>query len=107
MAMINEKVAQALGLPVPMRGEPQTSYVWRACLGGFVINTRQARLIGIANLHSVASALRNSHRLPISRERCAVIDPATGKLDRRCVLRVWCEPADIAEHQAKKSALIR
>lgn len=105
MAMINEKVAQALGLPVPMKNEQQTSYVWRICLDGDDINTRQARLIGIANLHSVASALLNSHRLPISRELCAVIDPATGKLDSRRVLRVWCEPADIADHQAKKKAL--
>ncbi len=34
MAMISEKVAHALGLPTPMKGEQQTSYVWRACLNG-------------------------------------------------------------------------
>ena len=56
MMIDGEKCAE-LELAEPNKEETQIHYVARLTRQGGTINTRQARFIGIGNLHSIASAL--------------------------------------------------
>ncbi len=56
--LLNAKNCILLGLPEPRKQETQREYIKRILLAGHSINTRQCRVIGIGNLHSVVSALR-------------------------------------------------
>ncbi|CAM3863165.1 hypothetical protein [Vibrio aestuarianus] len=44
-----------LGFPSPYEQEKQSAYVLRLLVGGFKLDTRKARYMGIGNLHSIVS----------------------------------------------------
>ena len=76
--MIHADKCAELGLIVPKTSERQFSYVLRLMRQGGSINTRQARFIGIGNLHSIASQLKNKG-YKFNNEKKAVICPFTGE----------------------------
>ncbi|MBJ7591725.1 hypothetical protein [Aeromonas veronii] len=102
MSTFKPEVLSGMGFPDPLRGESQGRYVWRICAGGYSINTRQARCVGIANLNSVVSTIRNKRKLPLSSKLVSVIDPATSLFDPVPVLLVWVDPSDATEYEASK-----
>ncbi|WP_429108595.1 hypothetical protein [Aeromonas media] len=73
------EACEELIFPEPYAREEQIAYVRRLLLGGYTINTRQARFIGIHNLHSIAAELRRK-RLPFETDHKLAMDPRTGEL---------------------------
>lgn len=67
-----------LGFPPPYAHEQQIVYVRRLLLEGRSINTRQARFIGIHNLHSIAAELCRKG-FPLHIEHKPAADPRTGE----------------------------
>ncbi|PMP04604.1 hypothetical protein BCS95_05465 [Vibrio breoganii] len=86
--MIYKDECFELGLPEPKKGEQQVHYVKRVMLEGIKLDTRQARYIGIGNLHSIVSNL-NKQYVPFSlshqRARC----PKTGEVPPYAVDVIW------------------
>jgi hypothetical protein len=68
----------SLGFPAPLKWEDQIRYIRRLLLDGHSINTRQARFIGIGNLHSVVSTLRHQG-FPLRVWHTQALDPRTGE----------------------------
>lgn len=68
----------SLGFPMPFKWEDQICYIRRLLLDGHSINTRQARFIGIGNLHSVVPVLRRKG-FPIRVWHTQALDPRTGE----------------------------
>ncbi len=73
-------MTEYLSLPHKKNYETQVSYVKRILMLGFSINTREARLLGIHNLHSVLSSLKRKG-IHLTIEHRSVIDPQTGHLN--------------------------
>lgn len=63
----------------PLPHEEQAAYVKRLLREGFTVNTRQARFIGIHNLHSIAAELRRKG-FPLHTDHKPAMDPRTGEL---------------------------
>ncbi len=57
--MIRKDKCLEIDLPMPKGYETQIGYVKRLLVSGYRLNTRLCRFIGIANLHSITSALKN------------------------------------------------
>lgn len=68
-----------LGFPTPYGHEEQAAYVRRLLREGFSINTREARFVGIHNLHSIAAELRRKG-FPFHTDHKPAMDPRTGEL---------------------------
>ncbi|MNH11356.1 hypothetical protein D3C79_708690 [compost metagenome] len=68
-----------LSFPTPFPHEEQAAYVRRLLREGFTVNTRQARFIGIHNLHSIAAELRRKG-FPFHIDHKPAMDPRTGEL---------------------------
>ena len=90
--LIDEKRCEGIGLPKPESFDTERTYVIKVMLAGKSINTRQARYIGIGNLHSVVSSLVNRNRVSLTRVRGVVKDPATGQRPANTVLTVYMTP---------------
>ena len=84
---------EQIGLPEPHSGEEQIGYVRRLLMSGHSINTRQARFIGIHNLHSIAAELRR--RLMFETEHRSVLEPLTGVMLRQPVDVLFMTPEQI------------
>lgn len=65
--LIDEKRCQEIGLPKPESFDTENSYVMKIILSGKSLNTRQARYIGIGNLHSVVSGLVNKNQIELTK----------------------------------------
>ena len=100
--LIDEKRCEELGFPKPESFDTEKSHVMKVMLSGKSINTRQARYIGIGNLHSVVSELRNKYQVDLTKVRGCVKDPATGKKPINTVLITFMKPEQIEEHKAKR-----
>lgn len=92
-----------LGFP-EFKHSSQLGYLVSLLLKGFKINTYQARYIGIGNLHSNMSTLREKYKLPHSDKRSKVIDPLTGGLTNRTVLVVWMNDEQKEAYKKRKKA---
>ena len=73
-----------VGFILPYEKEEQAAYVRRLLREGFTINTRQARFIGIHNLHSIAAELRRKG-FPLLIDHMPAMDPRTGELPPQLV----------------------
>lgn len=91
-----------LSLPEPKSYESETSYVLRLLLEGLTLNTRQARFIGIGNLHSTASTLINKRRVDITKTYRRVIKPGLVVIPPKPVLVVSMTPEQIESYKAKR-----
>ncbi|WP_105171231.1 hypothetical protein [Pseudoalteromonas sp. T1lg24] len=68
---IIEPRCRELGFPAPYNIEKQWCYVKRLMLCGNSINTRQARYIGIHNLHSIVSKLKKKQcKFMLEHKKC-------------------------------------
>lgn len=104
MSVIYQDECLELGLPLPLKHEKQIDYVKRVLISGLVMNTRMARYIGIANLHSVASALRKQ-RFPHSIEHKCAYCPKTLSTPTRPVDVVWMDQEQRKQYlEAKENA---
>ncbi|WP_261816195.1 hypothetical protein [Vibrio gallicus] len=56
--MLIRSECEKLGFPAPLETERQQEYLVRLMLEGIALNTRQARVIGIGNLHSLVSTIK-------------------------------------------------
>lgn len=63
--MIKLNRCSELNLPLPKPCQDQRAYVLALVMGGYRIDTRTARYIGIGNLHSVLSALRKQYKITV------------------------------------------
>ncbi|WP_157921741.1 hypothetical protein [Escherichia coli] len=100
--LIDEKRCEAIGLPKPESFDTERAYVIKVMMAGKSINTRQARYIGMGNLHSVVSGLINRNRVSLTKVHGVVKDPATGQRPDNTVLTVYMTPEQIEEYKAKR-----
>ena len=77
--MIHKDKCVDLNLPEPKQNETQLFYVVRLLKKGETINTRQARFIGIGNLHSIASILHKKN-YKFTNTKKVVLCPFSGKV---------------------------
>lgn len=91
-----------LGLPTPCEYESQCNYVKRVLIEGHRINTREARYIGIYNLHSLLSKLK-AKGFPVTIQRKAATDPRTQEKSPYRVDHASVNPTDLAEWKAARS----
>lgn len=89
-----------LGLPTPREYESQYNYIKRLLIEGCNLNTREARYIGIHNLHSLISKLK-AQGFPVSVQLKAAIDPRTQEKSPYRVDHVWANDEDVKEWKAK------
>lgn len=90
-----------LGYPEPRTSETQVQYVLRVMLSGLKLHTRNARYIGIGNLHSIAAGLsckKVSFCLSHVNAQC----PETGEVSRHKVDQVWMTQEQRADYLEKK-----
>jgi len=99
--MILKEPCKVLGLPEPKSYETQAAYVRRIMLGGFRLDTRVARSIGIGNLHSVIAQLRKKG-FPLVVEHSAAYCPVTGDIPPYKVDVIHMSRLQIAEYTADK-----
>ncbi|MGC9422694.1 hypothetical protein [Vibrio sp.] len=92
-----------LGFP-EFKHSSQLCYLVSLLLKGFKINTYEARYIGIGNLHSNMSTLREKYKLTHSSKRARVIDPLTGCLTNQTVLVVWLSDEQREAYKTRKKA---
>lgn len=100
--LINTVRCEELGLSIPKSFDTERSYVLSVILSGRSLNTREARYIGIANLHSIVSWLKNSERVELTNVKGCVKDPATGEHRVNPVIIVSMTPEQIAAYKAKR-----
>lgn len=93
--LINE-ACEAIGFPPSKPTEEQLLYVRRLLISGFRINTRQARYIGIHNLHSIAATLRR-RGLKFTTEHKPALDPRTGELPTQPVDWLYMTAEQLAD----------
>lgn len=97
---------QQLGLP-EYKGGKHRHYLTKLLLQGLRINTRMCRFIGIGNLHSEISTLKEKSRLPHSKVLGLVADPVTGEIPPNEVLIVWMTQEQREQYFVRKKALNR
>jgi hypothetical protein len=73
--LLNKSRCAELNLPVPHNFYTCESYVLHCISKAYTLNTRMCRYIGISNLHSVVSALKN-RGICLTVEHKKVYDPA-------------------------------
>lgn len=88
MTLIYKDECFELGLPEPKKGEQQVNYVTRVMMEGIHLDTRQARYVGIGNLHSIVSALAKK-KLPFSVKHAVRKCPKTGDVPPYPVDVIW------------------
>ncbi|MEZ8989073.1 hypothetical protein FCV82_06440 [Vibrio breoganii] len=88
MTMIYKDECFELGLPEPKKSEQQVHYVTRVMLEGIRLDTRQARYVGIGNLHSIVSHL-NKKKLPFTVSHDLRKCPKTGDVPPYPVDVIW------------------
>jgi len=76
-----------LNFLLPLESESQEDYILRLISSGLTINTRQARVIGIGDLHSVSPSLRAKGYDFIDVKRKA-IDPVNGETPEQEVIHL-------------------
>lgn len=103
MDKIHRERVKELGLP-DYKGGEQKNYVKAVLLKGFKLSTYQARYLGIGNLHSVLSELRNKGKMLITDTKERVIDPLTGKLTERPVINAWMTVEQRQDYFKRKKA---
>ncbi|ORT50713.1 hypothetical protein ST37_08320 [Vibrio sp. qd031] len=96
MTLIYKDECFELGLPEPKKGEHQTHYVTRVMMEGIRLDTRQARYIGIGNLHSLVSEL-NRKRVPFSLAHLKVPCPKTKQVPPNPVDVIWMTDTERSE----------
>jgi hypothetical protein len=77
--MIDLQRCKELNLPIPRKNQTQPSYILTCISTGHKINTRICRYIGIYNLHSVISKIKERH-YPVTVEHRIVWCPQTKTL---------------------------
>ncbi len=77
--LINKAKCAELNLPIPHSFYTCESYVLHCISKGYMLNTRMCRYIGISNLHSVISSLRNKG-IDLIVEHKRVYDPALQRI---------------------------
>lgn len=91
-----------LKLPEWKQGETQANYIKRLLLNGHKFDTRQARFIGIGNLHSLLSD-KLMKKFPFRVEHKRVIDPATGKIPIHKVLVIYMTAEQIQAYKRENA----
>jgi hypothetical protein len=100
MSIHSEKCIE-LGLPVPKGYETQPTYIVRCISGGFNLNTRICRFIGIHNLHSIISALfKKGIDFTLAHDR--VLCPSTGEIPTHPVDVIYMTKEQQAAHPKEK-----
>lgn len=94
---------QQLGFP-EYKGGKHRHYLMSLLIQGYRINTRLCRFIGIGNLHSEISTLKEKYRFPHSKKMGLVADPVTGEIPVKEVLIVWMTPEQREEYFLRKKA---
>jgi hypothetical protein len=92
-----------LKLPPPFQLERQIDYVLRVIQQGFGFNTRQARYVGIYNLHSIASSLKKK-KIQLEVEHKSVFCPFFCVLINRPVDVVYMTAEQIIQYNKTKTA---
>ncbi|MGO1190118.1 hypothetical protein [Vibrio casei] len=91
-----------LNLPERKKGDTHANYIKRVLLTGHKFNTREARHIGIGNLHSIKPVL-NKQQFPFKDERKRVIDPATGEIPIHTVLVIYMTAEQIQAYKRENA----
>ncbi|AVQ86861.1 hypothetical protein C7R88_05745 [Plesiomonas shigelloides] len=99
--LIKPDCCEKLGFPKPRPYESQLRYIRRVLISGYSLNTREAREIGIGNLHSQESNLRRKG-FPLSKCCKPAPDPETKEMLSGDVVHIWVNPEDL---EAWKAAL--
>ena len=92
-----------LGFP-EFKHSSQRGYLVSLLLKGFKINTHQARYIGIFNLHSNMSTLRERYKLDHDQYNGKAIDPNTKQLGKWHVITVWMNIEQREAYKKRKKA---
>ncbi|MGF1740619.1 hypothetical protein L4C34_05995 [Vibrio profundum] len=98
--MYKEKCIE-LGYPEPRASETQVNYVVRIMLSGLKLHTRNARHIGIGNLHSIAAGLSRK-KVEFSLSHVKAKCPETGEVPYHKVDQIWMTQEQRAEYLEKK-----
>jgi len=101
--MIHKDKCFELGLPEPKSFDTQLAYILKVITLGMSINTRDARYIGIHNLHSIPPKLHKKG-YPYTLEHGRVNCPFTGKTPSNSVDILSMTPEQISNYQKTKTA---
>ena len=101
--MIHKNRCLELGLPEPKSFHTQKTYVLLAISNGHTLDTRTAKYIGIANLHSIAPSIRRAG-FQFEHEKRFAIDYETGEVPPYKVIHLSMTPEQIAYYKEAKTA---
>lgn len=99
--MIHKNKCLEIGLPAPRESDTQKGYVKRLLTSGHKVNTRLCRFIGIGNLHSITSSLKNKGT-PMIVDHGLAMCPETREVPPYPVDIIYMTEDQIKEHQKVK-----
>ncbi len=101
--MLHKNKCLELGLPEPKNFHTQKAYVLLVLSNGHILDTRTAKYIGIANLHSIAPSIRKAG-FQFEHVKRLAKDHETGEIPPHKVIHLSMTVEQIAYYKEAKTA---